>query len=214
LKRSIPTCVLGLMLATTGLGLTVAPSQAIPDIGEGPPPNLVCDGTYTGQTFKNVRVRPGDTCVLKDSTVTGNLMARRPGTVKVIDTEVRRNLKVRGATDYVKIGNAGCKLDPVVGNNIQIRDSHNVLICYMTTKNNISVTGSDGRISLFHNNAGRHIAVSRNEAYDPDPGVKHENPGAIRLRHNTAGGHIRLADNHPSRDLLGLGKNAPSPEVN
>jgi hypothetical protein len=200
------------MLATTGLGLSVAPTHAIPDVGEKPP-NLVCDGTYTGQTFKNVRVRPGDTCVLKDSTVTGNLMARDPRTVKVIDTEVGRNLKVRGATDFVKIGNAGCKLDPVVGNNIQVRESHNVLICYMTTKNNISVTGSDGRISLFHNNAGRHIAVSRNDAYDPDPGVKHANPGAIRLRHNTAGGHIRLADNDPSRDLLGLAKNLPAPKV-
>jgi hypothetical protein len=201
------------MLATTGLGLSAAPTQAIPDIGAEQPPNLVCDGTYTGQTFKHVRVRPGATCVLKDSTVTGNLMARDPRTVKVIDTEVRRNLKVRGATDFVKIGNAGCKLDPVVGNNIQVRESHNVLICYMTTKNNISVTGSDGRISLFHNNAGRHIAVSRNDAYDRDPGVTHPNPGAIRLRYNTVGGHIRLADNHHSRDLLGLGTNEPSPRV-
>jgi hypothetical protein len=201
------------MLATIGLGLSAAPTHAIPDMGAEHPPNLVCDGTYTGQTFKHVRVRPGDTCVLKDSTVTGNLMARNPRTVKVIDTEVRRNLKIRGATDFVKIGNAGCKLDPVVGNNIQIRESHNVLICYMTTKNNISVTGSDGRISLFHNNAGRHIAVSRNDAYDRDPGVKHKNPGAIRLRDNTVGGHIRLADNHSSRDLLGLGTNTPSPKV-
>lgn len=200
------------MVATTGLGLSAAPTLAIPDVGEKPG-NLVCDGTYTAQTFKNVRVRPGDTCVLTDSTVTGNLMARNPETVKVIDTEVRRNLKIRGATDFVKIGNAGCKLDPVVGNNIQVRESHDVLICYMTTKNNISVTGSDGRISLFHNNAGRHIAVSRNDAYDPDPGVKHVNPGAIRLRYNTVGGHISLADNDPSRDLLGLGTNAPAPRI-
>lgn len=212
MKRALPVVGLALITAAIGLGLSGGTAVAIPDPGKKPS-NFICDGTYVGQTFKHVRVRPGDTCVLKDSTVTGNFMARNPKTVKVLDTEVGHNLKVRGATDMVHIGNAGCVLDPVVGNNIQVRKSHNVLICYMTTKNNISVTGSDGRISLFHNDSGRHIVVSRNEAYDRDQGVKHRNPGAIRLRDNTAEGHIRLADNDPSRDLLGLRTNDPRVQV-
>ena len=60
--------------------------------------NFVCDGTYVNRTFKHVRVRPGDTCVLIDSTVTGNFSARNPRTVKVLDTTVGHNLMVRGAT--------------------------------------------------------------------------------------------------------------------
>jgi hypothetical protein len=197
-------------LLTTG---TVAASAASPQPSAEASANFTCDGTYVNRTFKHVRVRPGDTCILKNSTVTGNLMARRPATVKVLDTAVRHNLMVRGATQDVVIGNRGCRQDPTVGNNLKVTKSHNVAICWMTTKNNIKVTRNDGRISLFHNHAGRSIDVSRNLAYVADPGTKHQRAGAIRLRYNTADSHIRLFDNHPTRDLLGLRKNSPIPEV-
>jgi hypothetical protein len=176
-------------------------------------PNFICDGTYENRTFKHVRVLPGDTCKLINSTVTGNFMARNPRTVKVLDTTVGRNLMVRGATHNVIIGNRGCGVDPVVGNNIKVTKSHNVAICWMTTKNNLMVTGNDGRINVSNNDVGRNLSVSRNKALVLDPGVTHPEPGAIRVRNNTAGGHIKLFKNHPSRPLRGLETNTPTPVV-
>ena len=207
-----------LQVALTALCLTAAgtPShagaaaQAAPDDSW---PILTCDGVYRNRTFKHVRVRPGDTCVLRDSVVTGNFKARNPETVRLIDTALRRNVMVRGATEDVVIGNSGCRFDPTVGNNLVVRNSHNVVICWMTVKNNIKVVGNDGRISLFNNKVGSNISVSRNEAYVADPGTQHKSPGAIRLRHNTAGQHIRLADNDPSRTFRGLATNTPTPEL-
>jgi hypothetical protein len=201
-----------LLLLVLVLGLLGTPGPSRAAAPPDPPrqgPIFHCDGTYRGITVKHVRVAPGDTCVLRDSLVTGSFMARRPRTVQVLDTEVRRNLMVRGATGRVVIGNAGCRLDPVVGNNIAVTDSRHVSICWMTVKNNVRVTGNDGAISLFHNDVGRNIEVSRNERYVPDPSVRHRHPGAIRIRQNVAGGHIRAVDNAPGRRVYGEPTNSP-----
>ena len=212
MNRSLPAGVLTLALAFAGLSLAWTPAHATAPPPSGP--NFECNGTYTGQTFKHVRVPEGATCILRDSTVTGNVMAKSPRTVKIIDTEVRRNIMVRGATHDVIIGNAGCRFDPLAGNNIKVTNSHNVAICWMTVKNNVTVRGNDGRITLMHNTIGRNIDVSRNDRYDRRPGdEKHKHPGAIRIKHNTAGGHIHLFDNHPSRSFRGLGTNDPTPTV-
>ena len=96
---------------------------------------------------------------------------------------------------------------PVAGNNIEVTKSHSVAICWMTVKNTSMVRGNDGRISRFHNRAGRNIDASRNAAYRPLPAdtTKHKRPGAIRVRKDTADGQIRLFANDLSRALLGLG---------
>lgn len=208
MKHVLPAFMLALALVVAGIVLTPAPSSAAAD------PIFVCDGHYKDRTFKHVRVPEGATCVLRDSTVTGNFMARNPRTVKILDTEVRRNTMVRGATRDVVIGNAGCRLDPLAGNNIKVTRSHNVAICWMTVKNNIMVRGNDGRITLTHNSVGRNIDVSRNKAYDPDPAdaTKHKAPGAIRVKFNEAGGHIRLFKNDRDK-LIGLKSNSPVAEV-
>ena len=213
MNRFLPACALALALSLAGLGLVTTSAQAAAPPAQAAP-IFDCDGTYTGQTFKHVRVSEGDTCILRDSLVTGNFMARNPRTVKILDTEVRRNTMVRGATHDVVIGNAGCRLDPLAGNNIKVTGSHNVAICWMTVKNNVMVRGNDGRITLMNNNVGRNIDVSRNDAYDRRPADgKHQHPGAIRIKHNTAGGHIHLFNNHPSRTFRGLGTNSPTPTL-
>lgn len=204
--RRLLVLLLPLLAAGALLAVQSASPTGAADPGDGP--IFECDGWYTGITVKHVRVRPGDTCVLRDSVVTGGLLARNPRTVRVLDTEVRRNLMVRGATDDVTIGNEGCRLDPVVGNNITVTRSHDVAICWMTVKNNIRVTGNDGRISLFHNDVGRNITIARNLEYVRDPGVEHARPGAIRVKENVAGGHITAADN-PGRQVIGGETNTP-----
>jgi hypothetical protein len=213
MDRSLVSRALALALASTGLGLTVT-SASVAGPGQAGPV-FECDGTYTGKTFKHVVVPEGATCILRDSVVTGNFRAKNPRTVKIIDTEVRRNTMIRGASRDVIIGNAGCGFDPLAGNNIKVTNSHNVAICWMTVKNNVMVRGNDGRITLMNNDVGRNIDVSRNHAYRPGPGdpTRHKHAGAIRIKHNTAGGHIHLFNNHPSRTFRGLGSNTPAPEV-
>ena len=212
MNRSLIPRALALTLAATGLALSSAPTYAV--AAPAPAPIFECDGTFTGQTFKHVVVPEGATCVLRDSTVTGNVRAKNPRTVKIIDTEVRRNIMVRGATHDVVIGNAGCHFDPLAGNNIKVSGSHNVAICWMTVKNNVMVRGNDGRITLMNNSIGRNIDVSRNDKYDRQAGdAKHKHPGAIRIKNNTAGGHIKLFNNHPSRSFRGLSTNTPTPTV-
>ena len=208
MNRVLPAFLSALALVAAGIALTPSPGSAAAD------PIFVCDGHYKNRTFKHVRVPEGATCVLRDSTVTGNFMARNPRTVKILDTEVRRNTMVRGATRDVVIGNAGCRFDPLAGNNIKVTGSHNVAICWMTVKNNIMVRGNDGRITLMHNDVGRNIDVSRNKAYAPDPAdaTKHKAPDAIRVKFNEAGGHIRLFKNDRER-LIGLKSNSPDAEV-
>jgi hypothetical protein len=197
------------------LGTLLAPAQSAPQSAnqsKNQPKNIVCDNTPAtalSGTYKNVRVKPGASCYLLDAEVTGNFFARDAVTVKVIDSPVRHNLKISGATQDVVIGNFNCRLDPVVGNNIMVRDSHNVAICWMSADNNIKVSGNDGRITLAHNKAGANISVTKNLAYvaQPNDGV-HGQVDAIRFRHNTAGGHNVVRDN-AGRPVIATG-NTPA----
>ncbi|WP_205472259.1 hypothetical protein [Nocardioides sp. SYSU D00038] len=179
--------------------LLVVLAHPAPATSAPPAKNITCDNTAStplSGTYKNVTVRPGDSCYLLDATVTGNLHARDPHTVRVIDTEVRRNIMVMGATHDVVIGSRGCAYDPVAGNNIMVKKSHNVVVCWMTVKNNIKLSQNDGRISLFRNTVGRNIQVTNNLAYAPQAGDgQHKRINAIRLRHNRAGGHITVSRN-------------------
>jgi len=115
-------------------------------------------------------------------------------------------------TGTVLIGPTGCKFDPLVGNNVHVTKSHNVLICFVTTRNNILVTGNDGRVSVRDSVAGNNIHVDRNRAWVKDGPVRHNRPGAIRLLRDTAGNHIHVFHNDDSRVLI-LKGNSPEPVV-
>ena len=133
-----------------------------------------------------------------------------PVDVLVINTEVQRNIHIKGAQRDVKIGPAGCRFDPLVGNNVKVTQSHNVAICFTSADNNITVTRNDGRIMLRDNHAGSNIAVNNNLPYDRQPGDgQHPDIDAIRLRDNVADRHIVVRRNH-DRPLI-LEGNSPEP---
>jgi hypothetical protein len=208
-KRLLAALVV--MGTTAALTQTVAgPSQAAPD----KPKKLVCDNTpddpYTG-TYKSVRVPKGASCYLDGATVEGNLMALHGAVdVYVINTDVQRNLKVRGATRDVKVGPEDCRFDPPVGNNIMVTRSHNVAICFTTVDNNITVSRNDGRIMLRDNVVNNNIRVTKNLPYNRQPGDgQHPNIATIRMYRNTAGRHITVKDN--SDRPLRLLHNPPDP---
>src|SRR3954463_13758724 len=85
-----------------------------------------CTGTLNG-TYDRILVPAGATCTLAGATVSknltveqgawlfahqssigGNLMSRDAKTVRVIDTNVDRNLMVSGTVNITKIGGKGC----------------------------------------------------------------------------------------------------------
>lgn len=130
--------------------------------------------------------------------------------VFIINTEVQRNIHVRGAERTVKIGPAGCRFDPPVGNNLKVTRSHNVLVCFTTVDNNIHITRNDGRITVRDSVAGQNIHVNNNLAYNRKPGDgTHPSVEAIRLLDNVAGRHIVVKRN-AGRPLV-LRNNTPVP---
>jgi hypothetical protein len=194
----------------TGVALfTVAPGQS----QSAPVKNLRdCDGTYSG-TFRNVTVQAGGSCILSPGAeVIGGVHAMPGAANLIVHTDVGRNIQAQGVTGTVLIGPRGCKFDPIVGNNVHVNASHNVLICSVTTKNNILVTDNDGRISVRDSVAGNNIHVDRNRAWVKDGSVGHNRPGAIRLLRDTAGNHIHVFHNDDSRILI-LKGNSPEPIV-
>lgn len=198
------------------MGTMAAAPFATPSPAQAEPGPLVCDNNkdhpYTG-VYTSVTVPEGASCYLRDAVVWGNFKALHgAGDVFIIDTRVDRNIMVRGAEDKVKIGPAACRIDPIVGNNIKVTRSHNVLVCFMSTGNNITVSRNDGRISLFRNRADNNIRVINNLPYHREPGDgQHERIGAIRLRHNVAGQHIDL-QNNADRALI-MADNVPEPTL-
>lgn len=192
----------------------VAPASASASAQAPGPARLICDNTpddpYTGR-YASVRVPKGASCYLRNAVVLGNLKAlHQPVDVLVINTEVQRNIHIKGAQRDVKIGPADCRFDPLVGNNVKVTRSHNVAICFTSAENNITVTRNDGRIMLRDNRAGSNIKVIDNLPYDRQPGDgQHPQIDAIRLRDNVAGRHIVVRRNH-DRPLI-LEGNSPEP---
>jgi hypothetical protein len=201
--------VMGTMAAST----LVDPS---PVHAADPGTRLVCDNDsahpYTG-TYKSVTVPKGASCFLRNAVVHGNVKALHGATnVYIVNTQVDRNIMLTRVTRTVKIGPGGCRIDPIVGNNIKVTRSHNVLICLMSVDNNVTVTRNDGRISLFRNHAGNNIRVVGNLPYDRMPGDGHHPViEAIRLRHNVADRHIVVRRNQDRP--LRMVDNTPTPVV-
>lgn len=205
--------LLAALLAVAAMASPTSPTS--PASAQAPgPERLVCDNTrddpYTGR-YASVRVPKGASCYLRNAVVLGNLKALHdPVDVIVINTEVQRNIHIKGAQRDVKIGPARCRFDPPVGNNVKVTRSHNVAICFTSADNNITVTRNDGRIMLRDNRAGNNIAVNNNLPYDRQPGDgDHPQVDAIRLRDNVAGRHIVVRRNS-GRPLI-LEGNSPQP---
>lgn len=198
------------------MGTMAAPTIVTTTPAEAAAGHLVCDNTsahaYTG-TYTGVTVPKGASCFLRNAVVTGNVKALHGAVnVFIVNTRVDRNINLRGVTRNVKIGPGDCKVDPIVGNNIRVTRSHNVLICLMSVHNNITVTRNDGRITLTANTAGQNISVNDNLAYHHLVGDGHHRKiAAIRVRHNVAGRHIKVTGNE-DRPLI-LRHNTPTPTV-
>jgi hypothetical protein len=129
-----------------------------------PGPNFNCNGTFSGQTFRNVRIQAGATCIITNSTITGNVQGTGGNVVRIINTDITGNgVNIRDVTGSVTIGSAGCAVDPFVNNNLMVTDSNNVAICEMSIENNLVLTGNTGRLMARDNIACNNIRVENND---------------------------------------------------
>jgi len=129
-----------------------------------PARNVECNGTLLAGTFRNVTVPEGASCTIgPDVTILGNFRATKSPGVIAVNTNIGRNFMVAGATGSVRFGPDTCLVDPRVGNNLKIRNSNNVAVCEAYVENNLSVTGSTGRVMVRDNVVCNNLRVVRND---------------------------------------------------
>lgn len=201
--KKICAMLAALMLAMTMMGTAEAKGRNKPE----PRPIWYC-GAQHGDRIVNVNrpkmkvvVQEGADCTIINSRVKSVQAINTARDVNIWDTKVKRGVHVMGATGTVHIGVKKCNYDPPVGNNVKVTKSHNVLICYVTAKNNIMVNDNDGRVTVRDSVAGNNIMVNRNRPYVSDGNETHRNPGAIRILRNRAGNHITARKNS-DRDVI------------
>lgn len=196
LKRAITA----VMAASCCAAVVALPASAAP--GTDASSTTVCTGTLSG-SYQSVLVPAGATCTLDGATVArnvtveagaslfttnatigGNLMSRDATTVRVIDTNVGRNVKVTGTTGLTTIGGLGCSVDPSVANNVMLKDnSGNIALCDLTIARNLALMGNSRGIGVFHNTVGNSLLLFDNTGR------------ASRLRHNDVGVNLNCRRN-------------------
>jgi hypothetical protein len=166
-----------------------------------------CDGVYSG-TYKNVTVQPGASCTLTPAAVvTGGVHAKAGAANLFVETAVGRNIQALGVTGTVYVGpgpdESGklCTFDPPVRNNVMVKKSHNVLICWVTSGNNIKVTGNSGQVTVRNSHADNNLTVSRNVKYTGGK-TKHRHPEWVRVLNNTYGNHLTAVNPERPKTVL------------
>lgn len=165
------------------------------------PPDLVCDGSYHHRTFRHVVIPDDARCVITNSRITGNVRTTgAPRVVSITDTNVGRNIHVRNAVERVTIGAAGCRVDPVAGRNLMVRNSRNVAICEMSIANNLVVRDNRGTLMVRDNKACNNLRVVDNRLR------------SLRVLRNSYAGNLSVArnswvDRRIVRDNVKLRKN-------
>jgi hypothetical protein len=144
--------------------LVGAVDSAYAGVQPPPGPNFNCNGTFSGQTFRNVRIQAGATCIITNSTITGNVQGTGGDVVRIINTDITGNgVNIRDVTGSVTIGSAGCEVDPFVNNNLIVTGSNNVAICEMSIENNLVLSGNTGRLMARDNTACNNIRIEDND---------------------------------------------------
>lgn len=199
MKKIVVSFMAIFALVFAGLG-------AVPSSATDKPKNLICSSTAEAPlvgTFKNVKVKKGDSCYIIDSTITGNVLANGAVDVSIIDTAIGHNVNVNAASGDVYVGSRGCKYDPVVGNNVKVHNSHNVLICWVSADNNIMAKQNDGRVTVKNSSAGNNIMVTNQDPYVSDGGdTDHRNPDYVRIIKSTYGNHVKYDNPERPKTVL------------
>lgn len=157
--------------------------------------NITCDGVRSG-TYNNVRINRGDTCILLDSYVNGDVTGKGGRSAYLLDTTVVGDVSLHGFTGDIRIGNKSrCRYDPRIGGNLSIIDSHNVLVCQTTVCKAMRIKHNDGKIAV-RDSATRRLIVRGNTRFDSDGPSNHAREHVIRL-FNIKADHVSIGANAP-----------------
>ncbi|MGH3318323.1 MAG: hypothetical protein ACRDO0_19435 [Nocardioidaceae bacterium] len=77
---------------------------------------------------------------------------------KFTDTDVLGNIHSREARRVVLIGNSGCGINPVAGNNIHLVENNGPIgICRMTIRGNLHIIGFSDMVFVRSNRVGNNL---------------------------------------------------------
>jgi hypothetical protein len=158
------------------------------------PGNTRCVGTLPPGTYQNVTVPDGETCVLENSIVLGNVTAREGSRLTLFNVRVDENVHgLKAAVVHVFGGGS-------VGENIHIQGADSPNVLFSVFINQIHVMR--GNIHLEENNAGG-IGVINNTV----------SLGNILIQGNDAAFFNTIQDNRIGQNLIVMDNSGPGPKA-
>lgn len=154
----------------------------MPFVKTDAPKTTKCTGVIAGEVLNHVRVPRGETCVLVDSYLNGNLKSKGGRNVYLADTNVRGSVKLENISGDVTFGSKHnvCRYDPYIGGSLLVKNSHNVLICQASVCGQIVVHNNDGRITIRESST-RKLILRKNNRFVADANVNIRDQRAIRV---------------------------------
>lgn len=154
----------------------------MPFVKTDAPKTTKCTGVIAGEVLNHVRVPRGETCVLVDSYLNGNLKSKGGRNVYLADTNVRGSVKLENISGDVTFGSKHnvCRYDPYIGGSLLVKNSHNVLICQASVCGQIVVHNNDGRITIRESST-RKLILRKNNRFVSDANVNIRDQRAIRV---------------------------------
>ncbi len=225
MKHALPIFASALILAACG-DSTTAPSASLSDArdastalagADASPAAAVrvvntdedfdCRGTVTG-TFKNVFVRPGDSCTLTSAVVSGNILAQDRARLFVYETTTGGNIDgVEAAVLHVRAGRLEGSIQAQDGQSAgltgiriyggTILSQGNITIKKMNT-GTIAITDAvlvKGNIQLQENTVGSALTVQRNRVAQNLEVFVNDGAGAKAVTRNTVSQKLSCKEN-------------------
>jgi hypothetical protein len=218
MRRFAALPALGLAFAVACEAVSTAPKRLGPDAAgpsfNGAPSDQPCVGTLPPGTYQNVFVPRGASCVLSNSTLTGNLEALE-GSLSLItsDNRIAGNIQADKVVEGVRL------LRDEVGGDVNIvegRGSFYLVLGLTLSKGNINVIKSNnniqihlnrvlnGNIKAEDNTANLFFSVQANMVFDP----VRRTGGNVQVFKNTGTGP-KLILNNTARENVQCKENVP-----
>jgi|GEM_PF-2333044 len=152
---------------------------------------VVCDGLVGGDTYENLEVPEGATCMLQGATIRGNLVINSAAIVTANGIEVGGNIQAQEADSIIVNGNS------VVGGNIQLSQGVAVEIEETTIDGDLQLELNSGMVMTMRSVVGGNMQIV-------------QNLGGVALNDNEIAENMQCVGNNPMP--TGAGNNAGSKE--
>ncbi|MBX2821088.1 MAG: hypothetical protein KTR29_15440 [Rhodothermaceae bacterium] len=152
---------------------------------------VICDGLVGGDTYENLEVPEGATCMLQGATIRGNLVINAAAIVTASGIDVGGNIQAQEADSITVNGNS------VVGGNIQLSQGAAVEIEETMIDGDLQLELNSGMVMAMRTVIGGNMQVV-------------QNLGGVALNDNEIAENMQCVGNNPMP--TGAGNNAGSKE--